>query len=1055
MITQHINDYLINIKKANLEAPKKELFKILLVRLFGADKKANQIIDQISLGAEKTIFNIPLASRVKTGKADTQYSKVIIEFENDLQKTGEHAKEQLAEYVSGNWKSGEEYNFTLISTDCITWKIFAPDYENLMGNKKTFKASDIKLKEVSKFILNKDNSSEFYYFIDQYLFKTEKLNATLNSITENFGDTSDTFLTCIGIMKNNFYDLENNSELQSCYEQWHRFLSVAYGKFEASSEVFLVHTYLSIFSKILAYEILTKDDYIGNEELVGILKGDIFNKLNIQNFIEDDFYHWVAIDENYEKLKPVFRKIAQKISEFDFTNVKEDILKGVYQELIDIETRHSLGEYYTPDWLCEKTIDELEFKRNSKILDPSCGSGSFLRASIAKLKKLYSDITAEEITDNIIGIDIHPLSVQISKTTILLSIANKISDAKKFVSLRVYLANSLLTPSDSAELFENTFKVTIDNKKYKVDASIFDTTGHFDKVITKCNEIADFYKNKPVFSADKFEELLNKADLINGFSPVQIYSFYQIYLGFKLAKEAERDNIWKFILQNLYKPFMFKERFDFVIGNPPWLTYADMTNEQYQEELKDLAHKYNLLPSAKANMPHLEIAAIFLAHSTSYFLRTGGKIAFVLPRSFLSADHHDNTRNGKASGFKLTNIWDLKDVSTLFRIPSCVLFADKSEEGSKNRATISAGLKGMLVSGKIKQHNASWQQVKNNVKFTATNWFYSKMGKRSAFTNNEVTKTTKTNYYKSKFKQGATIVPRNFYFVDCEQQMHADLEDRIYQFKTSENILTDAKMPWKKFILSGPIDTKFLYNTALAKNVLPFIFINSPIVALPMLLHKNEDDLKFTQLYNSDELMLEGFSAPAKWFQKAEQIWDRNKTEKCKNIILTQWLNWKNKLTDQDFNKQHIVLYTASAKDANACVISRNEFNLEFIVESTTYCFFTNDKYEAHFICTYLNSAYANEKIKDFQARGLFGARHVHKKILELPFPKYNAKDAKHKLLANLGETCSVNTKKEFGSHLEANLSPSQLGKLRLEIRKYLKEEITAIDTLVKHLSES
>ena len=78
-----------------------------------------------------------------------------------------------------------------------------------------------------------------------------------------------------------------------------------------------------------------------------------------------------------------------------------------------------------------------------------------------------------------------------------------------------------------------------------------------------------------------------------------------------------------------------------------------------------------------ANFPHLEIAAIFLSYCTNYFLKEEGKLAFVLPRSFFSADHHDNTRSGKAKGLKLTDIWDLQEVHPLFRIPSCVLFLKK------------------------------------------------------------------------------------------------------------------------------------------------------------------------------------------------------------------------------------------------------------------------------------------------------------------------------------------------------------------------------------------
>ena len=46
------------------------------------------------------------------------------------------------------------------------------------------------------------------------------------------------------------------------------------------------------------------------------------------------------------------------------------------------------------------------------------------------------------------------------------------------------------------------------------------------------------------------------------------------YSGLKVAKDAGRDSIWKFILQNTYKPVFLKNKFDLVVGNPPWLTYA-------------------------------------------------------------------------------------------------------------------------------------------------------------------------------------------------------------------------------------------------------------------------------------------------------------------------------------------------------------------------------------------------------------------------------------------------------------------------------------------------
>ena len=100
------------------------------------------------------------------------------------------------------------------------------------------------------------------------------------------------------------------------------------------------------------------------------LTGRIFHKYNIRNFVDNDFFHWINTERSFNNLKKVFRLVAQEISNFDFENVDEDVLKGVYQELIDIDTRHALGEYYTPDWLCERIVKEFEFKKQIRYLIP-------------------------------------------------------------------------------------------------------------------------------------------------------------------------------------------------------------------------------------------------------------------------------------------------------------------------------------------------------------------------------------------------------------------------------------------------------------------------------------------------------------------------------------------------------------------------------------------------------------------------------------------------------------------------------------------------------------
>jgi len=1047
----YIREYLQKAKSAHKELTKKEAFKDLLNRLYSNDKNISGLLDKITLGAEKTIFNIPRKDKIHKGSADTLYNHIIIEFENDLGKTLNHAKEQLAGYLLGQLRSGEGYNFTLIASDFINWKVFAPDISSL-DRIEELQEHELILNEVksASFVLSEWNAEEFYYWIDRFLFKEEKQRATLKRIEESFGYQSNIFIESFRELNKWFNEAKKFGEVQVSYEQWSKFLSIAYGSFDARDNIFLIHTYLSVFSKMLAYSVVSNDDYIDDSELKGILDGTIFHKYNIRNFVDNDFFHWVNSERSFNNLKKVFRLIAQEISNFDFNNVDEDILKGVYQELIDIDTRHSLGEYYTPDWLCERIVKEFEFKKTDKILDPACGSGSFLRAAIHRIKELNPDVTVQELNEQVYGIDIHPLSVQIAKTTLLLAFGKEIINAKKPVYLNIILANTLLAPEGVQNLFGNEFKLYIDKEKYILTTQILEDVKLFDEALGICDELAEQTMGKKKESEEVFENIFRKHFAKNGnksgANKQVIESFYKIYSGLKALKEKGRDSIWKFIVQNLYKPYFLAGKFDYVIGNPPWFTYSSIRNEDYQNVLNAIAEKYQVKPAKVSNFPHLEIAAIFLAYCSSYFLKEDGQIAFVLPRSFFSADHHDNTRSGKAVGFRLKQIWDLKDVSPLFRVPSCVFFVEKFD---KKKIPFS-GLTGKIFSGKLTEHNCNLLTAKENLTEESVKWYYVKQGKASAISTRKAKTNETENPYKKHFKQGATIVPRCFYFIEINQELPPDFNDRIINIKTSQAIRNDAKKPWKDLEFTGKIESKFIFRTALAKSILPFVLYKPDLVVLPILI-ENNNERKEIKLLSANDLMQEGYLNASKWFKNTENIWEINKTEKSKNMSANDRLDFQRGLTEQNLNAPYLVLYNSSAKDANATVVERDKLDLTFFVESVTYVFYTSNMYEAYYLSSIFNSDIPNKMMKDFQAKGLFGARHVHKKILDIYFPRFDENNEIHLQLAKLNEIAHEKAVKYLQDNPpQKELTATRLGKLRLDIKKHLADEMKEIDKLVK-----
>ena len=170
---------------------------------------------------------------------------------------------------------------------------------------------------------------------------------------------------------------------------------------------------------------------------------------------------------------------------------------------MDTDSKKALGEYYTPDWLCELIVANISIKENSKIIDPSCGSGSFLRASINMLIK--KNLTIEEISSRVYGLDIHPLSVLISKTTILLTLKNKLKELKKPLLLNVFMTNTLLPPFEET-LEGSTFNLRINTVKYNLNSVIFENLDIFNDCLNFCNDLAKLHQNKNTFNYEQFEK---------------------------------------------------------------------------------------------------------------------------------------------------------------------------------------------------------------------------------------------------------------------------------------------------------------------------------------------------------------------------------------------------------------------------------------------------------------------------------------------------------------------------------------------------------------------
>ncbi|MEM0134045.1 MAG: N-6 DNA methylase [Thermoplasmatales archaeon] len=94
--------------------------------------------------------------------------------------------------------------------------------------------------------------------------------------------------------------------------------------------------------------------------------------------------------QNDKEVQPV-RSIIVFLKSYDFAKLNQDVLGNIYDRLINPEERHRNGQYYTPipvvDFINALTIKD----KDARVMDPACGSGTFLTRAFDYKLQLYGD----------------------------------------------------------------------------------------------------------------------------------------------------------------------------------------------------------------------------------------------------------------------------------------------------------------------------------------------------------------------------------------------------------------------------------------------------------------------------------------------------------------------------------------------------------------------------------------------------------------------------------------------------------------------------------------
>ena len=291
-----------------------------------------------------------------------------------------------------------------------------------------------------------------------------------------FGTTSQIYHNTVNEFKSLWESVKNNENARSRFNFWKSSFEMVYG-YEPKQELFIIHTYLATLVKLIVYLKLEPSAVLDKEKLSEVIDGKFFLTYGLSNFVNDDFSTWIVNSNKADDSLGFLFDLVKELSKYDFSQIDEDFFKEIYEEIIERGDRHKTGEYYTPEWLTQLILSEVlklwgKSESFPRILDPACGSGTFLCNAIRFFLKnieqqnLMSNRILDIILSKIVGIDINPLACMLAKANYIIALGGLVKKGT-LISLPIHLADAL-----KFQINVGQFDVLVGNPPWVVMRSI-------------------------------------------------------------------------------------------------------------------------------------------------------------------------------------------------------------------------------------------------------------------------------------------------------------------------------------------------------------------------------------------------------------------------------------------------------------------------------------------------------------------------------------------------------------------------------------------------------
>ncbi|MFX1396434.1 MAG: Eco57I restriction-modification methylase domain-containing protein [Promethearchaeota archaeon] len=552
---------------------------------------------------------------------------------------------------------------------------------------------------------------------------------------------------------------------------------------------------------------------------------------------------------------------------------------------------------------------------------------------------------------------------------------------------------------------------------YRIGSKILDPSCGSGNFLT--NIIINILNNDIITNDTKIKAINN----VYGFdvNPLAVFTakinIFLIFLEYFDLGDEEIPKLNLFIVDSLF-PEKYESKmvcqlkklynsFDMIIGNPPWITYKDLNSRTYQEGIRNLAEEFEIKPFSRY-ITHIELGSLFF-YAVTKFLKIGGKVFFINPKSVLNGDHCFLFR--AFSIFNDIEVWDFDNSKTIFNIPHICL-----------KATFTGKVEGVSIHDKYPIKALIFN---DDTEFREETMYSSlKIQEKGAkvilpISQLDLLHKISPSFYSDKFHQGATLVPRTLVFFKVNKK-----EKEIVVLSSEPEVIATAKKEWRIEISDKQVEKSLMFTSYLNKNLVPFCLKKFNNVFIPV-----NKELEFSPIN------LKKSPKAHKLYAELDDLYLKNKRTTTNLDSLFDNLNYWNKLTKQNKNQNYLVVYNASGSTLKSAVI--NNFKKKIIIPSENYYFSTNIKDEAFYLSAILNSPIISENIKIIKS-----SRHIHKRPFSFPIPEFDNENEDHLELARKGKKYHavvqdiVNNNPNINANKVRMLTHKKLVKLSILVEK-------------------